>query len=39
MTKRCLKKVIGQAKLTHMYDELLTVVTEIEANLNSRPLT
>jgi hypothetical protein len=37
MTKRCLKKVIGRARLT--YDELLTVVTEIEANLNSRPLT
>ena len=37
MTKRCLKKVIGRAKLT--YDELLTVVTEIEANLYSRPLT
>ena len=35
--KRCLKKVIGQAKLT--YDELLIEITEIEANLNSRPLT
>ena len=37
MTKRCLKKVIGRAKLT--CDELLTEITEIEANLNSRPLT
>ena len=35
--KWCLKKVIGRATLT--YDELLTVITEIEANLNSRPLT
>ena len=36
-TKRCLRKVIGTARLS--YDELLTVVTEVEAVLNSRPLT
>ena len=35
--KRCLRKVIGQAKLT--YDELLTAVVEAEAVINSRPLT
>ena len=35
--KRCLKKSVGRASLT--YDELLTLVTEIEAVLNSRPLT
>ena len=35
--KRCLRKVIGTACLS--YDELLTVVTEVEAVLNSRPLT
>ena len=37
LTKRCLRKVIGRAKFTH--DELLTAVTEIEAILNSRPLS
>ena len=36
-TKRCLKKMIGQARLT--YDELLTAVTEVEAIVNSRPLS
>ncbi len=35
-TKRCLRKMVGQASLTH--DELLTAVTEIESIINSRPL-
>uniref|UniRef100_A0A1X7TGA5 DUF5641 domain-containing protein n=1 Tax=Amphimedon queenslandica TaxID=400682 RepID=A0A1X7TGA5_AMPQE len=35
--KRCLKKVIGRARLT--YDELLTIVLETEMIVNSRPLT
>ena len=35
--KRCLKKVIGHSRLS--YDDLLTLVVEIEGTLNSRPLT
>lgn len=35
--KRCLKKVVGRASLK--YDKLLTIVTEVEAVLNSRPLS
>ena len=35
--KRYLKKVVGQSTLT--YDELVTLVVEVEAVLNSRPLT
>lgn len=36
-TKRCLKKMVGRAKLT--YEELLTVLSEIEMVINSRPLS
>ena len=35
--KRCLKKILKIAKLSH--EELLTVVTEVEYVLTSRPLT
>ena len=35
--KRCLRKIIGQARLTH--DELLTALTEVEMIINSRPLS
>jgi len=36
-TKRCLRKIIGQAKFS--YDELLTALTEVELVINSRPLS
>ena len=35
--KRCLRKVIGKAKLS--YDELMTTLVEVEATLNSRPIS
>lgn len=36
-TKRCLRKIIGQANFS--YDELLTAVVEVKSVLNSRPLS
>ena len=35
-SKRCLRKILGKAKLT--YEELLTIIAEVEGVLNSRPL-
>ena len=36
LTKRCIKKVLGNARLNH--DELNAVLVEIEGTLNARPL-
>ena len=36
-TKRCLRKIVGRARFTH--DELLTAIVEVEAVLDSRPLS
>ena len=36
-TKRCLKKTLGTTRVS--YEELLSVVVEIEGILNSQPLT
>ena len=36
-TKRCIRKTIGKTRLT--YDELISVLAEVEMILNSRPLS
>ena len=37
ITKRCLRKTIGRSNLT--FEELRTVIVEIESTVNNRPLT
>ena len=37
MIERCLRKVLGKARLT--FDELSTILTEIEGTLNAQPIT
>ena len=37
VVKRCLRKILGSARLD--YEELVTVITEVEGTINSRPLT
>jgi len=35
--KRCLRKTIGRSRLK--FEELATILTEVESTLNNRPLT
>ena len=37
MTQRCLKKIVGRARL--ILDELTTLITEVEGVINSRPIS
>ena len=36
-TKRCLRKIVGRVRLS--YDEMQMVIVEIEAIVNSQPLS
>ena len=36
-TKKCLRKMIGQARLS--FDEMNTAIVEVEMTLNSRPIS